>query len=692
MQDPRYKYLRHLGAALLAGLLFSLLVGFIFSLKMIIINESTHQFRYAYPFALNFIPLYLLLGLAFGLAVGVLGGLLLRDPGSRKGLGMALSLGAAFAGFLVVFLIFGVPLGPIAGMFLALLILVFASGLRPPLSRLYFSLFFTAVLYNYSWQWVRQHFIINPLMPVDSAKALDFVFTLIWALAFLVGYRLFLKGFFRLPVKVLYGLGTAGIVGLLLAGGVYYLALPEPAAPASAEEQQVDRRPTDVKVVLVGIDGLWWKILDPMIEEGRLPTFQKLVEQGSFGPLETIFPTFSATIWSSISTGKGPEKHGVTSFLVWKFPWTGYTLPCFITPKITAELNWFREDLITVAPMTNQFLETTPIWEILSDHGVSVGAVNWWLSYPATPVNGFVVTDHCLYNKEYIMENFKEKEGQTKYDLYPPEMLDELMPFSRTAEDLSEEEIRRFINVESPEFLNAFYAIDTYDYLNIDYEASMFKYSYPEDATFAVATRYLIAEHQPEFLCVYLDGMDSMQHQYLKYHFADQHPDKLIPENLARYRDLIANYYVYMDEVVASFMEVADSNTVFMIVSDHGFDDEMMVTGHYNHTKMPPPDATPDDLANLHPGVLICAGPGIRENYRMDGTHVYDVTPTVLALLGLPPAEDFDGRVLDDMMLDPPADEALRTYDTGRRADRRIMQSDMDEAYKDKLRALGYTQ
>ena len=679
MKPSEYTFAKHVGAGLLAGLLFSLAVGLIFSLKMIGINESTHQFHYAYPFVLNFIPMYLLLGIIFGLVAGAIGGMLLRNSQSPKGLGLLISFGISLTVFLVAYLIFRVPLGPIVGMFLALLIFITAYGKRPSLSRLYFAVFFTAVLFNYSWQWVRQHFIINPLLPLNNSKTIDVVFTIIWAIIFILGFRIFQKAFFKLPVKAFYVTGGALVALLLVLGGGYYLLGPSPVVAEMTGDLQINHQPTDVKVALIGIDGMWWRVIDPLLEQDRLPNLKTLMENGSYGQLATICPTFSAAIWTSISTGKLPDKHGVTSFLVWKFPWSGFTLPCHITPKITAEIDWMKHELIIVAPMTNQFLDATPIWDMLTDGGSTVGTVNWWVSWPASRVNGFVVTDHCLYNKEYITENFKRKEGDTPYDIYPQELLDELIGFSRSPDDLSEEEVRRFINITDPSFLDEFYAIDTYDYLDIAYMASMFKYSYPEDATFAGATRYLIETRQPDLLCVYMDGVDSMEHQYLRYHFWEQHPDKLLPQNIERYRDLINNYYIYMDEVVGSFMEVADPNTIFIIISDHGFDEFMLPTGHYNHMNAPP-------------GVFICSGPGIKQNNPIEGAHICDITPTILHALGYPVAEDFDGKVLTDIFVEQNPVNTIPTYETGRRGSHQLMQSDIDEAYKDKLRALGYTQ
>ncbi len=679
MSETKYNFLRHLSASLVAGFLFSLAIGLIFGLKMVGINESIHEYRYAFPFLVNFIPMYVLLGIIFGIGAGIIGGILMRSSTTARRLGFFATLGISYLAFVVIYLILGPPLGAVLGMFFATLLCLTLRGVRPPLNRSYFAVFFTSVLFNYSWQWVRQHFIINPYMPTSQYQNTDTIFTLIWAVIFLLLFRVFLKAFFKLHVKSIYTTGLSLFVILCAAGTVYFYTQSSPMPPGEVSDQQIDRIPTDAKIVVVGIDGFWWRIIDPLLEQGRMPNLKRLIDTGASGPLETLLPTFSAQIWSSIATGKSPKKHKITSFLVWKFPWSGYSLPCHITPKITAELAWMRSNLLVVAPITNQFLDATPNWVTLSDNGLSVGTINWWVSWPADPVNGFVVTDHCLYNKAYLMENFKDREGNTPYDIFPLELYDELIPLSRDAASLTDDEIARFINIDDPNFLEEFKAIDTYAPVDLAYIASMFKYSYPEDLTFAATAKYLLETQQPDFLCVYLDGVDSMEHQYLRYHFADQHPDKVIPENVTRYGNLIDNYYIYMDEVIGSLVEVADPNTIFMIVSDHGFDEIILPSGHYNHLNAPP-------------GVLILSGPGIKQGIDIEDAHVYDITPTILHNFGLPVAKDFDGKVLTDIFTEPQPVRAIPTYESGRRATGKVIESEVDEAYKERLKALGYTQ
>ncbi|MDE2975924.1 MAG: alkaline phosphatase family protein [Acidobacteriota bacterium] len=68
------------------------------------------------------------------------------------------------------------------------------------------------------------------------------------------------------------------------------------------------------------------------------------------------------------------------------------------------------------------------------------------------------------------------------------------------------------------------------------------------------------------------------------------------------------------------------------------------------------------------PGVLLLYGPGIRRGHRLESSHVFDVFPTVLALLGLPVPEDAEGRVLKGAFETPPDPGSARRVATYRNA------------------------
>jgi arylsulfatase A-like enzyme len=91
------------------------------------------------------------------------------------------------------------------------------------------------------------------------------------------------------------------------------------------------------------------------------------------------------------------------------------------------------------------------------------------------------------------------------------------------------------------------------------------------------------------------------------------------------------------------------------------------------------------------------AGRGIQrggiEKGEITGASVYDITPTTLALLGLPPARDMRGKVLwsalDETVPRDRFDELIATYETGGRGGA-SEESPVDEELIERLKALGY--
>lgn len=84
-------------------------------------------------------------------------------------------------------------------------------------------------------------------------------------------------------------------LGLLLAG-----CGPEPASRG--------------RVVLIGVDGASWNLLDPMVKAGELPHFKALMDRGVSADLASVPPFLSPAVWTSIATSRRPEDHGVLYF------------------------------------------------------------------------------------------------------------------------------------------------------------------------------------------------------------------------------------------------------------------------------------------------------------------------------------------------------------------------------------------
>ena len=102
------------------------------------------------------------------------------------------------------------------------------------------------------------------------------------------------------------------------------------------------------------------------------------------------------------------------------------------------------------------------------------------------------------------------------------------------------------------------------------------------------------------------------------------------------------------------------------------------------------------DYSGIHheEGVILLAGPGVAAGMAIEDADLYDVAPTLLAALGVPPSGEMEGRVLADAFLvdigRPPGRES---YDD-LLGDHRFLTTGADEAgaaaLEERLRALGY--
>lgn len=96
-----------------------------------------------------------------------------------------------------------------------------------------------------------------------------------------------------------------------LLGGAAALAFDWSSLPiASAIAGGHDR-----SVVILGIDGMDPHLVERFVREGRMPTFKRLMEEGSFSPLGTTIPPQSPVAWSSFITGHDPGGHGIFDFV-----------------------------------------------------------------------------------------------------------------------------------------------------------------------------------------------------------------------------------------------------------------------------------------------------------------------------------------------------------------------------------------
>src|SRR5437763_345587 len=129
-----------------------------------------------------------------------------------------------------------------------------------------------------------------------------------------------------------------------------------------------------MRTVIFGVDGLTFRVLHPLIEQGKLPNFQKLALEGCEAVLESKYPPLTPPAWTSLSTGLKPANHGVFDF------WTYDNQQERGAPRKAHVLTRRRGG--------------KAIWNILSEYGKQVLVINVPATYPPETVNGIMVSGY----------------------------------------------------------------------------------------------------------------------------------------------------------------------------------------------------------------------------------------------------------------------------------------------------------
>jgi len=93
-------------------------------------------------------------------------------------------------------------------------------------------------------------------------------------------------------------------------------------------------------LLIIGLDGADWRILDPWLQDGSLPHLAALKQRGAYGALASTIRPESSIAWTTFATGVNAGKHGIFGF-VGQQPHS-YALSLNTATAIRAETFWQR--------------------------------------------------------------------------------------------------------------------------------------------------------------------------------------------------------------------------------------------------------------------------------------------------------------------------------------------------------------
>ena len=260
------------------------------------------------------------------------------------------------------------------------------------------------------------------------------------------------------------------------------------------------------QILVIGLDGATYRVIDPLLERGELPVLQRLFQEGVRGHLTSTMPPNSAPAWTSFLTGVSPGRHRILDF---------------------REVDLRRYEIYTGRFVNATAFAGRTILDLLAAHTRGVVAFRVPMTYPVWPLNGILVAGYPTPDR---------KRAYT----YPPDLAEALTPIALHSHD----EIARADVREARR--------------NADHEIAIFLQH---------MGRWLRQNHHDVYMAV--TGIpDGFHHRFWKYH-DPQHPLHN-PDWSEEDKGIIRQYYRRLDEMIGQLLDLVDDSWLVVVMSDHG--------------------------------------------------------------------------------------------------------------------------
>lgn len=390
------------------------------------------------------------------------------------------------------------------------------------------------------------------------------------------------------------------------------------------------------KVALIGLDGADWRMLDPLLKSGRLPTLDSLRAAGASGRTIAPLPLLSPLIWTTIATGRTPDEHGILDFV-------GF------------------DDSGAKRPVSSYDRKCRALWNVFGESGRSVGVYGFWATWPAEKVNGEIASNLFFENLP-LLHSLSESPAMLTY---PPTLGSHL---ARPPPDLGE--ISSILGIDSASAERELSRRLPSPFQNrVQHLAWVLQSTH---ALFDLSIQSLRAK-QPDLFMVYFEGPDVVSHL-----FELKEP---VLEGAHAGTEVVARYYELIDRMLAEYRRALSSDTVLIVCSDHGF----LLPGEAGGEGDPADFYTGAASYHRKYGVFLAAGPSIPKT-SVD-VSVLDIAPTMLAAAGLPVSREMPGKIA--AIFEPsPEVRTVPTFETSPLV--RVKPPGTTDEERERLQALGY--
>jgi predicted AlkP superfamily phosphohydrolase/phosphomutase len=276
----------------------------------------------------------------------------------------------------------------------------------------------------------------------------------------------------------------------------------------------------DRRLLLLGLDGAAWSILDRLTEDGTMPFFRALVANSARAELRSTPVPVTPQAWTSVITGRSPGNHGIFDFV-----------------RADDRAGGFYFTLTNARDMRAETL-----WSILTRAGRRSIALNFPVMFPprafaGCSIPGFVPWRHV---RRYC---------------HPPQL------FARL-EDLpgfSARELAMDLDLEKKSVQG----------LGTDEREPWLRVHIRRERQWHDVLAELMRTERWDLAAVVFDGVDKLQHAFWPLLDPATAPDDTAAD--ATVRVLCKRYFAQLDAALEDLVELAGEDARVLVVSDHGF-------------------------------------------------------------------------------------------------------------------------
>jgi hypothetical protein len=410
------------------------------------------------------------------------------------------------------------------------------------------------------------------------------------------------------------------------------------AEPRAESAPALAVRSSGVRVTVFAIDGFDPSLYEQLELRGRPASRLLDVFNRARADLAAADSSDPARLWTTIATGRQPEEHGVVRLQTREVAGLRGRLGADSIGRVVGgATDLLRLTRPAIASNVERRVKT--FWEVAAQAGLRTGVVNWWATWPADPSAGTVISDRGILRLEHG--------GALDAEIAPPEIYDTLKAnWPRLHADAKS--LARYVEQAGPPGPPLSPETRAVLIRSAELDAAMMKLAGAIGGDL-------------DLLVVYLPGLDIAQHTLL----GEAAP---APSEVNERLEALRLYYGYLDDLVSAGVGLArEPDRALFVVTQPG---------------------------RLHQGAGVFAALGTAIGTTRTKATVLDVAPTALHALGIPVAEDLDGRVVEELftpgMLSTYPVRTVGTYGLKGPASTSRTGQPLDEEMIERLRSLGY--